>query len=64
MHYRYLTLEQRESLERLMRAQLPQELERLHTAQYGVCESCGGDIPYVRLLEHPAARRCAACAKN
>ena len=61
MHYRYLTLEQRESLERLIRAQLPRELERLHTPDYGICESCGADIPYARLLRAPAERRCAGC---
>jgi RNA polymerase-binding transcription factor DksA len=64
VHYRYLTLEQRENLERLIRAELPQELERLHTPHYGVCERCGADIPYVRLLERPAQRRCAGCELN
>ena len=61
MHYRYLTLEQRESLERLIRAQLPHELPRLHTPDYGVCEQCGSDIPFVRLLQRPALRFCATC---
>jgi RNA polymerase-binding transcription factor DksA len=61
MHYRYLTLEQRETLERLMRTRMPQELTHLHTPDYGVCEGCGADIPYVRLLEQPAARHCTAC---
>lgn len=61
MHYRYLTLEQRENLERLMRAGIPAELGRLHSPEYGVCAACGSDIPYVRLLELPAARYCAAC---
>lgn len=61
MHYRYLTIEQRENLERLIRAQAPEELQRLHTPEYGVCASCGRDIPYARLLELPAACYCAAC---
>ena len=61
MHYRYLTLEQRENLARLMGAGAPQELGRLHTPDYGVCAACGKDIPYTRLLEFPAALRCAAC---
>jgi RNA polymerase-binding transcription factor DksA len=61
MHYRYLTLEQRENLARLIRAAAPKDLERLHTPEYGVCATCGADIPYVRLLESPAARHCAAC---
>jgi RNA polymerase-binding transcription factor DksA len=61
MHYRYLTLEQRENLERLMRTGVPGELPRLHTPDYGVCTACGADIPYVRLLEYPGARYCSAC---
>jgi RNA polymerase-binding transcription factor DksA len=63
MHYRYLTLEQRESLERVMRSQpgMAASLQRLHTPEYGVCDRCGADIPYVRLLESPETRRCAAC---
>jgi RNA polymerase-binding transcription factor DksA len=61
MHYRYLTLEQRENLARLMQGGSPEILQRLHTPDYGVCSSCGNDIPYTRLLEFPAARHCAAC---
>ena len=61
MHYRYLTLEQRENLERVIRAGAPDELARLHTPEYGVCAACGADIPYVRLLAYPGARYCRAC---
>jgi len=61
MHYRYLTLEQRENLARLIGACAPQELGRLRTPEYGVCATCGADIPYARLLEFPAALYCAAC---
>ena len=61
MHYRYLTLEQRDNLARLMGVRHPEELPRLHTPDYGVCQACGADIPYVRLLETPAARYCATC---
>jgi len=61
MHYRYLTLEQRGNLERLLSGALPAELSRLHSPEYGVCAACGKDIPYVRLLELPAARYCASC---
>ena len=63
MHYRYLTIEQRESLERLIRSGgTPELVERLHTAEYGVCQACGADIPYVRLLDSPAAVLCTACS--
>jgi RNA polymerase-binding transcription factor DksA len=61
MHYRYLTLEQRENLARLIGACAPQELGRLRTPEYGVCSACGADIAYARLLEFPAALYCAAC---
>ena len=61
MHYRYLTNEQRENLERLISARAPDDLPRLHTPDYGVCSACGADIPYVRLLEYPGARYCRAC---
>ena len=70
MHYRYFTLEQRDSLEQLMRSrlgiepQLAKELERLHTPDYGVCEVCDADIPYVRLMESPAERRCRSCKQS
>jgi RNA polymerase-binding transcription factor DksA len=62
MHYHYFTLEQRESLEQLIRSsRTPELLKRLHTAEYGVCQACGADIPYVRLLGSPGAVLCTAC---
>lgn len=61
MHYHYFTLEQRDVLERLM-SSLPQaQKSALHSPDYGVCESCGADIPYVRLMADPLLRRCPAC---
>ena len=65
MHYHYFTLEQRSTLARLM-SQLPETernpaLERLHQPDYGVCEACGGDIPFVRLMAEPLRRRCPGC---
>jgi len=67
MHYRYFTLEQRGSLEQALRAELAgpaldDALGRLRSADYGVCESCGGDIPFRRLISEPLARRCADCS--
>jgi RNA polymerase-binding transcription factor DksA len=61
MHYRYLTIEQRETLQRLISGYGPEERQRVHTPDYGVCAACGRDIPYARLLEFPATRYCAAC---
>lgn len=61
MHYHYFTLEQRETLAKVM-ASLPEaERQSLRQPDYGVCQSCGGDIPYVKLLAEPLARRCPAC---
>ena len=39
-------------------------LDRVQTGRYGVCESCGKDIGYTRLLAHPAARRCLPCQQT
>lgn len=67
MHYRYFTLEQRDNLEHATRAQiaapgeLAEALERLHTPDYGTCEACGAEMPYVELIESPAATLCPAC---
>ncbi len=36
-------------------------LDRLQSGRYGLCEACGKDIGYTRLLAHPAARRCLSC---
>lgn len=68
MHYHYLTIEQRETLERLIRSQgsgdVSAMLRRLHSPDYGVCRTCGADIPFVRLSAQPGALYCAACASG
>jgi RNA polymerase-binding transcription factor DksA len=66
MHYHYFTLEQRHALERTIRQRMTEPgmdgmLERLRTPEFGVCESCRGDIPYVKLLGNPALKRCPDC---
>jgi RNA polymerase-binding transcription factor DksA len=67
MHYRYFTLEQRDNLEQAMREgvkaplELAQALERLHMPDYGTCVACGAEMPYVELIETPAATLCPAC---
>lgn len=68
MHYHYFTLEQRATLENLIRA-LPSEserssaLSRLREPDYGVCIECGQDIPFARLAADPSALHCQACAR-
>ncbi len=61
MHYHYFTLEQRNILERVMSGLPETQRQALHQPDYGVCERCGGDIPFIRLLAEPLARRCPAC---
>ena len=66
MHYHYFTLEQRHALERAIRQRQAEPamegmLERLHSPEFGVCESCNGDIPYVKLIGNPALKRCPDC---
>ncbi len=67
MHYHYFTLEQRSALETAIRSRLAEPgmqdaLERLRTPQFGVCESCGADIPFVKLAGNPRLTRCLSCA--
>jgi RNA polymerase-binding transcription factor DksA len=67
VHYHYLTIEQREALENLIRTRMAgrpemrSALERLHSPDFGVCEACGADIAYTKLTADPLARRCPAC---
>lgn len=67
MHYRYFTLEQRDHLEQAIRdratdpTDLALALERLHTPDYGTCAACGVEMPYVELIEAPAATLCPSC---
>jgi RNA polymerase-binding transcription factor DksA len=68
-HQRYLTIEQRETLEKLIRSQvgagtkLETALKRLHEPDYGVCIDCGKDIGFVRLEADVSALHCQACAR-
>ena len=41
--------------------EVAEALDRVQAGRYGVCEACGKDIGYTRLLAHPAARRCLPC---
>ena len=67
MPYRYFTLEQRDHLEQAIRdlattpTELTRALERLRSPDYGTCDGCGTDMPYVAMIEAPAATLCPAC---
>jgi RNA polymerase-binding transcription factor DksA len=73
---RYLTIEQRESLQRQLsdRAaalrdveelrEVERALKSLHEPDYGVCVDCASDIPYSRLSVNPSAMRCISCQRR
>jgi DnaK suppressor protein len=69
VHYHYLTIEQRESLEKRIRssaggeAELKTALEKLRQPDYGTCIECGKDIDYARLQVEPFALHCLACSR-
>lgn len=68
MHYHYFTLEQRHALEQAIRSRfagpgMQAELDRLRTPDFGVCDGCGSDIPFVKLVGNPQLRRCPDCFK-
>jgi RNA polymerase-binding transcription factor DksA len=71
MRYHYFTIEQRGALSREMHRSLSGEpdglsaaLSRLRSPEYGICVVCQGDIPFVRLMADPLARRCRQCDKG
>jgi RNA polymerase-binding protein DksA len=37
--------------------------ERMADGSYGICQDCGADIPFERLLAYPTARRCFSCQR-
>ena len=73
MHYHYFTIEQRETLSRVIQGMMGSEdktndpgpaLARLRSPDYGVCEVCEEDVSFVRLLGDPLARRCRRCESS
>ena len=56
-HRRYLTIQQRETLQRL----LEERTAALHEPDFGLCVDCDADIPFARLQANPSAKRCVAC---
>jgi RNA polymerase-binding transcription factor DksA len=66
MHYHYFTIEQRDGLAQQMHARITEPgmeiaLQRLHGPEFGVCETCGDDIPFVQLHANPRLTRCVRC---
>jgi DnaK suppressor protein len=50
--------------ERQMLDEIERALGRISEGQYGICESCGDDIPERRLRALPWARLCLSCAER
>jgi RNA polymerase-binding protein DksA len=37
---------------------------RMKSGDFGICVDCGADIPALRLLAYPTAKRCMACQQR
>lgn len=48
----------------LMIEEIESALERIKNGNYGICETCGHDIPIERLEAVPATSQCIGCQKN
>lgn len=59
-HLAFATLEQGQKT----LAEVEAALHRMDRGTYGVCESCGEDIPEARLRALPWARYCLKCAER
>ena len=57
-HLAFITLEQGQRT----LAEVEAAIHRIDRGTYGVCESCGEDIPEARLRALPWARYCVKCA--
>lgn len=47
--------------ERKLLKKIDEALDRMNDATYGICEQCGGEIPYKRLKARPVTTLCIAC---
>lgn len=47
--------------ERRLLKKIDEALERMDAATYGICERCGGGIPYKRLKARPVTTLCIEC---
>ena len=47
--------------ERKLLKKIDEALERMDAATYGICERCGGNIPYKRLKARPVTTLCIEC---
>lgn len=47
--------------ERRLLKKIDEALDRMSASTYGICERCGGDIPYKRLKARPVTTLCIEC---
>ena len=52
------------SRESLLIRKLQQALDRIENHSYGICESCGEDIPIKRLTARPVTIKCIDCKEE
>lgn len=50
----------REREQKLLK-KIDEAIERIHSGQFGICESCGGEISFQRLKARPVTTLCIAC---
>ena len=50
----------REREQKLLK-KIDEALDRMKANTYGICERCGGDIPYKRLKARPVTTLCIEC---
>jgi DnaK suppressor protein len=59
----HFTLRLREREQKLIK-KIDEALERMATRTYGICERCGGTIPYKRLKARPVTTLCIECKRE
>ena len=47
--------------ERKLLKKIDEALDRMNSSTYGICEACGGEIPYKRLKARPVTTLCIEC---
>jgi DnaK suppressor protein len=47
--------------ERKLLKKIDEALDRMNASTYGICETCGGEIPYKRLKARPVTTLCIEC---
>ena len=52
---------QREMLRHVTAFEVRDALRQMQAGTYGICSSCGGEIPEARLQARPEATRCIDC---